>query len=42
MRTVYGSLLEKMAGDGFQVLTKRYQLSPLKKRALVLQALVLG
>jgi phytoene synthase len=42
MRAVYGSLLEKMAGDGFQVLTKRYRLSPLKKRALVLQALVLG
>jgi phytoene synthase len=42
MRAVYGSLLEKMAGDDFQVLAKRYQLSPLKKRALVLQALVLG
>jgi phytoene synthase len=42
MRTVYGALLEEMGRDRFQVLTKRYALSPLRKRALVLQALVLG
>ncbi len=42
MRVVYGALLETMAEDGFQVLTKRYQVAPLKKRALVLKALVLG
>jgi phytoene synthase len=42
MRSVYGSLLETMAGDGFQVLSKRYQLSGLKKRSLVLRTLVAG
>ena len=42
MRVVYGALLEQMAEDGFQVLTKRYQLQPWKKRALVLKALVSG
>ena len=42
MRAVYGGLLEQMAADGFQVMTLRYQLSPLRKRALVLKALVTG
>ena len=42
MRAVYGSLLEQMAQDKFQVLSQRYQLSPFKKRALVLKALVAG
>ena len=42
MRAVYGALLEQMAQDGFQVMSQRYQLSPLRKRALVLKALVVG
>jgi phytoene/squalene synthetase len=42
MRAVYGALLEQMAADGFKVFERRYQLAWLKKRALVLRALVLG
>jgi phytoene/squalene synthetase len=40
MRTVYGALLEEMSRDRFQVMKKRYALSPFQKRALLLQALV--
>ncbi len=40
MRAVYEALLEAMERDGFRVLEKRYSLGPLRKRLLVVKALL--